>query len=464
MLSLGWTAHLPAQSNSAGRFLESLVGSGNSEPGEGELPSQPQVRSMLLKIAQAKAQTRINMQIRAQQAAVGIQTDLNGVRADVDNEMRAQSKLDAVLKRHGSRLKPVMEELAKDREIGVADAAKEVLRSDAIKMTPSEPESSKSAEPSQKKPASTRQPAARTVQNSASVKAGKPWTNAAGMTLVTLPATTYEMGRTHREELNGLMERAANLEDRLDVLGLHPLRRRAVIASEYSIATHEVTVAQFRKFVDATGYKTDSERDGQGGTGLFADGHFGQAPRFTWKFCGDMKLTDDSPVVNVSWNDAQAFCKWLSKTEQRNYRLPSEAEWELAARGGTGTYFASGDTPADLKGFANVADSALARQFPDIPWSTSFDDGYPYLAPVGKFKANAYGLFDMHGNAAEWCQDRFSFLQPLGIEPEGDETMHVLRGGNWFNDPARGGSATRSGASPEHRMSLIGFRVVAESK
>ena len=110
-------------------------------------------------------------------------------------------------------------------------------------------------------------------------------------------------------------------------------------------------------------------------------------------------------MVNVSWNDAVAFCKWLSKKEGKTYRLPTEAEWEYACRAGTTTRYYSGDDPETLAKVGNVADAAFKAKFPDWEYTIKANDGYVFTAPVGKFKPNAFGLYDMHGNAWQWCAD-----------------------------------------------------------
>ena len=126
--------------------------------------------------------------------------------------------------------------------------------------------------------------------------------------------------------------------------------------------------------------------------------------KYSWRNTG-FEQTDEHPVVNVSWNDAVAFCKWLSKKEGKTYRLPTEAEWEYACRAGTTTRYYSGDDPETLAKVGNVADAALKAKFPDWKYTIKASDGYVFTAPVGKFKPNAFGLYDMHGNAWQWCAD-----------------------------------------------------------
>jgi len=126
--------------------------------------------------------------------------------------------------------------------------------------------------------------------------------------------------------------------------------------------------------------------------------------KYSWRNAG-FEQTDERPVVNVSWNDAVAFCKWLSKKEGKTYQLPTEAQWEYACRAGTTTRYYSGDDPETLAKVANVADAAAKAKFPDRKYTIKANDGYVFTSPVGKFKPNAFGLYDMHGNAWQWCAD-----------------------------------------------------------
>src|SRR5262249_48574958 len=129
------------------------------------------------------------------------------------------------------------------------------------------------------------------------------------------------------------------------------------------------------KFVNATDYRTIAEKE------TFTAENF-RNPGF--------KADGDMPAVFIAWNDAMAFCDWLSKTEGANYRLPTEAEWEYACRAGTITQFYWGDDPGDAARYA---------------WFAHNSDGTPHY--VGSKLSNPFGLFDMHGNAIEWCRDYF---------------------------------------------------------
>jgi len=219
-----------------------------------------------------------------------------------------------------------------------------------------------------------------------------------------------------------------------------------------------VTMAQFRAFVEATGYRTDAESPtGQGprhvgGHGWDAKHHRfgGWFPQYTWRHTGWL-LTDEHPASNISWNDALAFCKWLSLKSGKQVRLPTAAEWERAARAGTTTAYFTGDSPQSLDGFANVADKSLLRELADPGYANGgfpFDDGYPFTSPVGRFKPNPWGLYDMLGNVFEWCSLE-SVPKPCGCS---------------YNDsPEMCREAARERhAEPYSRYAYFGFRVVVE--
>ena len=279
----------------------------------------------------------------------------------------------------------------------------------------------------------------------------KQITNSIGMKLTLVPAGEFMMGSGESAE-----ETAAFFKKNygVDLLKAdffkdeHP-QHRVRITKPFYLGTYHVTRGQFRQFVKDSGYKTDAEK------GEHAGGH-GMGPEkkafefnkdYSWRNAG-FEQTDEHPVVNVSWNDAVAFCKWLSGKEGKTYRLPTEAEWEYACRAGTKTRYYSGDDPETLAKVANVADATAKAKFPDWKYTIKASDGYVFTAPVGQFKPNAFGLYDMHGNAWQWCADWYGaglLRQSPADDPKGPDTgvVRVLRGGSWLNGPGYARSAAR---------------------
>jgi formylglycine-generating enzyme required for sulfatase activity len=243
----------------------------------------------------------------------------------------------------------------------------------------------------------------------------------------------------------------------------HP-RHRVRITRPFYLGTCHVTRGQFRQFVADTGYKTDAEKgNNPGARGWDPDkGEFRFGEKYSWGNAG-FEQTDEHPVVNVSWNDAVAFCKWLSRKEGKTYRLPTEAEWEYACRAGTTTRYYSGDDPETLAVVGNVADATLKAK---LPWTGTIkaSDGYVFTSPVGSFKPNACGLYDMHGNAWQWCADWYGaeyYAASPANDPAGPGSgrYRVLRGGSWSYGPEFIRSAARIRSAPNHRVYFTGFRV-----
>ena len=176
---------------------------------------------------------------------------------------------------------------------------------------------------------------------------------------------------------------------------------------------------------------------------------FEQDPKYTWQNAG-FEQTDEHPVVNVSWNDAVAFIAWLSRKEGKTYRLPTEAEWEYACRAGTTTRYVFGDDPEGLAAFGNIADGTAKEKYPEWTSAIAARDGYVYTAPVGRYRPNAWGLFDMHGNVWEWCSDGYDadyYKESPVDDPPGvsQAASRVIRGGGWGCYPRYARSAYRSG-------------------
>jgi formylglycine-generating enzyme required for sulfatase activity len=236
-------------------------------------------------------------------------------------------------------------------------------------------------------------------------------------------------------------------------------RRRVRITRSFLIGAHEVTRGQFARFVKDTGHKTDAER--LGGAWMFKDGRWDRQKGLDWRQPG-FPAADDHPVVCVSWNDAQAFCQWLSKKEGLTYRLPYEAEWEYAARGGTTTTWFWGEIEAGGQRQANVAGTGE-----EVLWDRCFQgpDGYTWTAPVGKFLPNGFGLYDVIGNACEWCQDYYdpkAYAAGDAEDPTGPAagTKRVVRGGAWAYGPLLARAAYRDANLPDRAEAVNGFRVV----
>jgi sulfatase modifying factor 1 len=300
-------------------------------------------------------------------------------------------------------------------------------------------------------------------------------TNSLNMKLRLIPPGEFQMGATDAEvDLlnpdNVLPEDWWFRRFIKDRLQSERPQHRVRLTQPFYLGAHEVTVAQFRQFVEAKKYQTDAERDARGGYG-WRDGKWQRAREFNWHNPG-FSQTDEHALGNVSWDDAIAFCRWLSERDKAVYRLPTEAEWEFACRAGTTTWYSSGERDESLQRVANLADAAHREQHPSFTWCRSWNDGHPFTAPVGRFQPNAFGLYDMHGNVWEWCADRFDAKyygrspeeNPQGPPPPApDEAPHVFRGGGWDNYPGFCRSADRySSHSLTIRTVWAGFRVVRE--
>ncbi len=288
-------------------------------------------------------------------------------------------------------------------------------------------------------------------------------TNTIGMKLAVIPAGEFFMGST---PLQIHQVRRSDLSFRKDWEREEQPQHHVQISRPFLLGAHEVTRGQFREFVRSTRYITDAQRDAKGGMGFdAATGEFKQSPQFNWENTGFVQ-SDDHPVVNVSWNDAVAFCQWLSRKEKIAYRLPSEAEWEYACRAGTTTLYSYGDDSEGLSAVANVSDASAREKFSS--WSgIRGADGHVFTAPVGAFQPNAFGLCDMHGNVWEWCRDWFGqsyYAKSPEKDPSGPETgtVRVFRGGSWYDAASLCRSAFRYWDVPTYRDYFLGFRVAAD--
>lgn len=318
--------------------------------------------------------------------------------------------------------------------------------------------------------------------------------SALGMQFVRVPAGEYVRGFDTSDQRDHRFYLAHPYSNRQDFKNESP-SHRVVITKPFEIGVKEVTVGQFRQFVEETGYKTDAERSGEA-LGCFPDekdyvDRFHKAAEITWKSPG-FEQSDEHPVVAVSWNDARAFCDWLSRQENSSYRLPSEAEWEYACRAGTQTWYSWGEDPDAAYQYANVADGALEAAQPGttrfqraVRLGAEEGDGVVFTAGTGRFKPNPWGLYDMHGNVWEWCQDRWSadlyeryfdgvarqvwpdvtVRDPL-FEDKTDQHKYgdwrVIRGGGWTCAPAAVRCSIRTFAEAADAAVYTGFRVVRD--
>jgi formylglycine-generating enzyme required for sulfatase activity len=237
---------------------------------------------------------------------------------------------------------------------------------------------------------------------------------------------------------------------------------RVVIDKPFWMGAGEVTNEQFRRFDpqhDSRYYqKRHARSDDQG-----------------------LSLNDrEQPAVRVSWEQALAFCGWLSQRTGLPFTLPTEAQWEYACRAGTTTPLSYGNVETDFSPWANLGDLSfgdpekgnyvgLTGGLEHVVLEGSalserrWDDGFVVTAPVGRFHPNAWGLYDMHGNAAEWTRTTYGSYGTDRTCPAADESSRkVVRGGSFFDRPARCRSAFRLAYPPWQRVFNVGFRVVAE--
>jgi formylglycine-generating enzyme len=281
--------------------------------------------------------------------------------------------------------------------------------------------------------------------------------NFAGMEFVYIEAGKFTMGSS--ESPKALAKTFGGEEDYYKAEKPHGV----YLTKNFYLQTKEVTKEQFEKFVEDTGYKTDAEKND--GAFLWDGSEWKKDSNYYWKNPG-FEQDDDHPAVCISWNDAVEFCKWLTKNDKdgRKYRLPTESEWEYACKAGKTTNYCWGDDPDKGKGWCNAGDLTAKEDNPN--WTTfDWKDGYIYTSPVASFKANGWGLYDMHGNVFEWCQDWHGEYPSDEIkDPKGPEKgkYRVQRGGSWYSNPRNCRSANRFGNSPGDAYTDSGFRVLCE--
>ena len=246
--------------------------------------------------------------------------------------------------------------------------------------------------------------------------------------------------------------------------------REVRIGYALAVGRHEVTRREFGRFVAATGYRTEAERDvGERGCVVWSGSKWEWTAGRHWRSPG-FEQGEDHPVVCVSWNDAQAYLRWLNESAPgRGYRLLSEAEWEYVARAGRGSTrypWGNDEGAREQCAWANGADEVTKARVPGYNFRVAnCSDWHAYTAPVGSFRANAFGLHDLHGNAWEWVQDVWHDSY-TGAPSDGsawlaggDQTRRVFRGGSWGDSPQFLRSANRSWSAPDNRSNYAGFRI-----
>jgi serine/threonine-protein kinase len=251
-------------------------------------------------------------------------------------------------------------------------------------------------------------------------------TNSLGMRLVLIPIGTFFMGSPD-----------ADPYARADEKPWHEV----VVEDAFYMGACEVTVREFRRFVEATGYRTRPERDGRGGARYDRQQRKTvMSPELNWGNPGFERVQDDDePVVQICREDAIAFCEWLTQREGVLYRLPTEAEWEYACRAGSNAPWSFGTDKEALCDFAWFKGNAGATTH-----------------PVGRKHPNAFGLYDMYGNVWEWCRDRYlpGYDQADSSATNGASSQqeYVIRGGSF------GSSATEEARSASRRGAVVGYR------
>lgn len=231
-----------------------------------------------------------------------------------------------------------------------------------------------------------------------------------------------------------------------------------VLLSSFYMGKYEVTFDEFKTFVNETGYKTDADKDGGSNFWNSTKRKWEIKPGLNWKFNSQGHTLDIDekrlPVIHISWNDTQAYIQWLNQKTGKTYRLPTEAEWEFAAKGGMNShgYVYSGSNNIDIVAYYNTNSGKQPHS-------------------VGEKQSNELRIFDMTGNVWEWCEDwydstYFAGRPDLDVNPSGGipDRYRVIRGGSWNNPPVDCRVTSRRRITPDYRSSRLGFRLVLPSK
>ena len=265
--------------------------------------------------------------------------------------------------------------------------------------------------------------------------------------VVVIPAGHFTMGSTAEE---------TSREKMTDGQAGHEHPAHEVQVNTFALAKYSVTRGEFARFVRETGYATT-------GCTVFDGLKFAKNAVTDWRKPG-FAQSDRDPVVCVSWDDAQAYVGWLSRVTGKLYRLPSEAEWEYAARAGSAAARYWGDSASGQCLYANGADQELLRKFPDATVNRDCSDNYAFTAPVGSFRPNAWGLYDMLGNVWQWTADCWNESHEGAPSDargraDGNCAKRAVRGASWTNDSRALRAAVRVGFDASNRDDDVGFRV-----
>jgi len=273
--------------------------------------------------------------------------------------------------------------------------------------------------------------------------------------MIEIPGGTFAMGTAVADRL---------IDPRTGKPAKNDAPQHDVTLQTFALGRHEVTVAEYRAFVAATGHESP------GGCMAFSKkDSFTISATTDWDDPG-FPQAGDSPVGCVSFFDAVAYAEWLSTTTGETYRLPTEAEWEYAARAATTTPYHWGADPLRACDYTNIrspgADTISTRQAQsDIDDGFTCDDGFAHSSPVGSFQPNAFGLYDMQGNAWEWVAD-CNHKDYVGAPTDGSAWLDdvpcqfgVIRSGSFLNRVERSSTTVRAGRPQSGKATNMGFRV-----
>jgi formylglycine-generating enzyme required for sulfatase activity len=246
-------------------------------------------------------------------------------------------------------------------------------------------------------------------------------------------------------------------------------QREVKITLGFALGQDEVSVADFRAFVDDAKYQTDAEKLGSSTIYDEDSGRTIERRGVTWRndYSGAI-AADNLPVIHVSWNDAKAYAQWLSARTGKRYRLPSEAEYEYALRAGTTTryWWGDGNPTSKVANLTGDGDKSPTQR----RWTNAFprySDGYWGPAPLGKFPPNPFGLRDIDGNVTDWVEDCWhdNYLRAPAdarawVNPGCER--RVVRGASWGSAPDQARSAFRTSLSADARNAQVGIRIARD--